>query len=84
MLFIIQGLTIMVVLTVAHCRKSDYKRIIFSEFVKDEMERNFRTQLDDYKMRQPDVVDLYEKLWQEQRNAKLVRLQPELVCYINK
>ena len=74
----------MVVLTVAHCRKSDYKRIIFSKFVKDEMELNFRTQLDNYKMSQPDVVDLYEKLWQEQRNAKLVRLQPELVSYINK
>ena len=84
MLFIMQGWAIMVVLTVAHCRKSDYKRIIYSEFVKDEMERNFRAQLDAYKMSQPDVVDLYEKLWKEQRDAKLVRLQPELVSYIKK
>ena len=70
---VIKGLLLVVFFMKTDCRKSDYKRVIFSEYVKNEMENNFKVQLDVFNHTDRNVFELYEKLWKEQRDAKLVR-----------
>ena len=61
------------------CRKSDYKQIIFSDFVKDELEKNFKN---DLKRADGDVLKLYEEYLREFELTNLTRLQPERVSEI--
>ena len=61
------------------CRKSDYKQIIFSDFVKDELEKNFKN---DLKRADGDVLKLYEDYLRELELTNLTRLQPERVSEI--
>ena len=63
-------------LTLVVSRKSDYKQIIFSDFVKDELEKNFKN---DLKRADIDVLKLYEDYLREFELTNLTRLQPERV-----
>ena len=63
-------------LTLVVCRKSDYKQIIFSDFVKDELEKNFKN---DLKRADGDVLNLYQDYLREFELTNLTRLQPERV-----
>ena len=63
-------------LTLVVSRKSDYKQIIFSDFVKDELEKNFKN---DLKRADRDVLKLYEDYLREFELTNLTRLQPERV-----
>ena len=65
--------------TLVVCRKSDYKQIIFSDFVKDELEKNFKN---DLKRADGDVLKLYEDYLRELELTNLTRLQPERVSEI--
>ncbi|XP_047139983.1 transmembrane prolyl 4-hydroxylase isoform X1 [Hydra vulgaris] len=65
---------ILMVLFPYSCRKSDYKRIIFREDVKERMKQNFLIALNTSKA---DVVELYTKMLEEHKNQHLIRLQPE-------
>ena len=65
--------------TLVVCRKSDYKHIVFSDFVKDELEKNFKN---DLKRADGDVLKLYEDYLREFELTNLTRLQPERVSEI--
>ena len=65
--------------TLVVCRKSDYKQMIFSDFVKDELEKNFKN---DLKRADGDVLKLYEDYLTELELTNLTRLQPERVSEI--
>ena len=60
--------------TAVFCRKSDYKRIIFTNDTLDFFEESFQQSLQEHNN---DSLAKYKQLWRDYGQAKLVRLQPE-------
>lgn len=75
---------IYLLLTCVDSRKSDYKRIIFSDFVRGELRNNFAKQYAYLASNNDTFADHFRKLWQRHEDAKLIRLQPEQTVFENR